>query len=52
MHSVPEHIDTTVARLALGQAGVGLDIATTAQQEYLRTWGGPVRAASSRDHAE
>ncbi|MBA3278401.1 MAG: adenosylhomocysteinase [Geodermatophilaceae bacterium] len=50
--SVPEHIDTTVARLALGQAGVRLDIATTAQQEYLRTWGGPARGASTGDHAE
>lgn len=52
VHAVPAHIDTTVARLALGQAGVGLDIPTTAQQEYLRTWGGEVRAHSSRNHAE
>ncbi|MBA3369811.1 MAG: adenosylhomocysteinase [Geodermatophilaceae bacterium] len=52
VHSVPEHIDTTVARLALGQAGVRLDTPTTAQQEYLRTWGGPVRAASGSDRAE
>ncbi|CAN5395354.1 adenosylhomocysteinase [soil metagenome] len=52
VHSVPEHIDTTVARLALGQAGVRLDLPTTVQQEYLQTWGGPVRAMSGRDHAE
>ncbi len=52
VHSVPVHIDTTVARLALGQAGIGLDVATSAQQDYLRTWGGPVRAGSSRDRAE
>ncbi|MGI8720931.1 MAG: adenosylhomocysteinase [Geodermatophilaceae bacterium] len=52
VHSVPQHIDTTIARLALGQAGVRLDTATTAQQEYLRTWGGPVRTVSGRDHAE
>lgn len=52
VHSVPAHIDTTVARLALGHAGIGLDVATSAQQDYLRTWGGPVRAGSSRDRAE
>ncbi len=52
VHSVPAHIDTTVARLALEQAGVRLDVPTTSQQEYLRTWGGPVRATSSRYHAE
>ena len=52
VHSVPPHIDTTVARLALVRAGVGLDIPTTAQRQYLRTWGGPVRATPSRDPAE
>lgn len=52
VHSVPTHIDTTVARLALGEAGVHLDVPTTAQQEYLRTWGGPVRAAANPDPAE
>ena len=52
LHSVPEHIDTTVARLALRDAGVGLDVATPAQQEYLQTWGGPARTGSIRDRAE
>ncbi len=52
VHSVPAHIDTTVARLALGQARVHIDIATAAQQEYLRTWGGLVRAATNPDPAE
>lgn len=52
VHSVPTHIDTTVARLALEQAGVGLDHPTTAQREYLRTWGGPVRAGPTDDPAE
>ncbi len=52
VHSVPAHIDTTVARLALVHAGVALDVPTNAQQAYLRTWGGPVRAGTNRDHAE
>ncbi|MDQ4039935.1 MAG: adenosylhomocysteinase, partial [Actinomycetota bacterium] len=52
VHAVPAHIDTTVARLALENAGVRLDVATAVQREYLRSWGGPVRAALHRDHAE
>jgi len=52
VHSVPAHIDTTVARLALVHAGVALDVPTNAQQAYLRTWGGPVRAGTNRDRAE
>jgi len=49
---VPTHIDTTVARLALEHAGVRLDVATRAQRDYLRTWGGPVRTGLNPDHAE
>lgn len=52
VHAVPAHIDTTVARLALEQAAVRLDVATPTQREYLRTWVGPVRAGLNRDHAE
>jgi len=52
VHAVPAHIDTTVARLALEQAGVQLDVPTRAQHEYLRTWGGPVRTGSDPYPAE
>jgi len=52
VHAVPAHIDTTVARLALEHAGVRLDVATTAQRDYLRTWSGPVRAGPNPDRAE
>jgi len=52
VHAVPGHIDATVARLALEHAGVSLDVATTAQKDYLRTWGGPVPGGLSRDPAE
>ena len=52
VHGVPTHIDTTVARLALEHAGVRLDVATRAQRDYLRTWGGPVRTGLNPDHAE
>jgi len=52
LHPVPGHIDTTVARLALRDAGVGLDLPTQAQKEYLQTWGGPARTGAIPDHAE
>ncbi|MDQ3734458.1 MAG: adenosylhomocysteinase [Actinomycetota bacterium] len=52
VHAVPTRIDTTVARLALEHAGVRLDVATTAQEEYLRTWGGPVRGGPKLYPAE
>ena len=38
VHPVPTHIDEQVARLKLESLGVEIDILTSAQIEYLRSW--------------
>ncbi len=38
VYPVPQEIDAEIARLKLGEFGIGIDRLTAEQEEYLRSW--------------
>jgi adenosylhomocysteinase len=38
VYSVPEHIDSEVARLKLEAMGIHIDVLTSQQEKYLNSW--------------